>query len=126
MVFFVSSVCLIALQTISSCGIPNSRMIPPSLRRAGSLRIIRPCMLCLSRKHIPRCYGLIMDGAGGSDWRDNIAAPSSSDWGDRAVAVVFLLQGIVVLSFMGLAQRYAAEFYPFLIFAFLFFLRSGR
>jgi hypothetical protein len=30
------------------------------------------------------------------------------------------------LSFMGLAQRYTAEFCPFLIFTFLLFLRSGR
>ena len=45
---------------------------------------------------------------------------------DRTIAGILLLQVIVILSFMGLAQRYAAEFYPFLIFAFLFFLRHGR
>jgi hypothetical protein len=45
---------------------------------------------------------------------------------DRTIAGILLLQIIVVLSFMGLAQRYLAEFYPFLTFAFLFFLRSGR
>jgi hypothetical protein len=49
-----------------------------------------------------------------------------SDGVDRTIAGILLLQVIVILSFMGLAQRYAAEFYPFLIFAFLFFLRHGR
>jgi hypothetical protein len=52
--------------------------------------------------------------------------PGGSDGVDRTIAVIFFLQVIIILSFMGLAQRYAAEFYPFLIFAFLFFLRSGR
>jgi hypothetical protein len=52
--------------------------------------------------------------------------PGASDGVDRTIAGILLLQVIVILSFMGLAQRYAAEFYPFLIFAFLFFLRHGR
>ena len=45
---------------------------------------------------------------------------------DRIIAAIFLLQVIIVLSFMGLAQRYTAEFYPFLVFAFLFFLEKGQ
>jgi hypothetical protein len=45
---------------------------------------------------------------------------------DRAIAVVLFLQIIVILSFMGLAQRYLAEFFPFLAFAFFIFLRQGR
>ena len=45
---------------------------------------------------------------------------------DRAIAAILSLQALLILSFMGLAQRYLAEFYPFLIFAFLFFLRSDR
>src|SRR5205085_2044860 len=49
-----------------------------------------------------------------------------SDWGDRAIAAAFLFQCVVILSFMGLAQRYLAEFLPFLIFVFVFFLRSSR
>jgi hypothetical protein len=49
-----------------------------------------------------------------------------SDWVDRAIAAIFLFQCVVILSFMGLAQRYVAEFFPFLIFAFVFFLRSSR
>jgi hypothetical protein len=52
--------------------------------------------------------------------------PGGSNGVDRTIAGILLLQVIVILSFMGLAQRYASEFYPFLIFAFLFFLRCGR
>jgi hypothetical protein len=49
-----------------------------------------------------------------------------ADGVDRAIAAIFLLQVIVILSFMGLAQRYVAELFPFLIFAFLIFLRQGK
>ena len=49
-----------------------------------------------------------------------------ADGMDRAVAAIFLLQVIVILSFMGLAQRYLAELFPFLIFVFLIFLRQGK
>jgi hypothetical protein len=52
--------------------------------------------------------------------------PGGSDGVDRTIAAIFFVQGIVILSFMGLAQRYTAEFYPFLVFAFLFFLERGR
>ena len=52
--------------------------------------------------------------------------PGGADGVDRAIAAIFLLQVIVILSFMGLAQRYLAEFFPFLIFAFLLFLRQGK
>src|SRR5580765_7645990 len=45
---------------------------------------------------------------------------------DRAIAAIFLLQVIVILSFMGLCQRYIAELFPFLIFAFLIFLKEGK
>ncbi len=45
---------------------------------------------------------------------------------DRAIASIFLLQVIVILSFMGLCQRYIAELFPFLIFGFLIFLRQGK
>ena len=45
---------------------------------------------------------------------------------DRAIAGIFFLQVLFILSFMGLAQRYLAEFYPFLVLAFLFFLRQGE
>jgi hypothetical protein len=52
--------------------------------------------------------------------------PGGADGVDRAIAVIFLLQVIVILSFMGLAQRYLAELFPFLIVAFLIFLRQGK
>ena len=49
-----------------------------------------------------------------------------SDGVDRAIAAIFFVQVIAILSFMGLAQRYTAEFFPFLVFAFLVFLQRGR
>src|SRR5919106_3324510 len=52
--------------------------------------------------------------------------PGGASGLDRAIAAILLLQCIVILSFMGLAQRYVAEFFPFLIFAFLIFLRQGK
>ena len=52
--------------------------------------------------------------------------PRVADRVDRAIAAIFLLQVIVILSFMGLAQRYLSEFFPFLIFVFLIFLRQGK
>jgi hypothetical protein len=44
---------------------------------------------------------------------------------ERGVAIALFAQCLLILSFYGLAQRYAAELYPFLIFAFVLFLRSG-
>jgi len=52
--------------------------------------------------------------------------PGGSEGVNRAIAGIFFLQVIIILSFMCLAQRYASEFYPFLIFGFLLFLRDGR
>jgi hypothetical protein len=52
--------------------------------------------------------------------------PGGADSVDRAIAAIFLLQVIVILSFMGLCQRYITEIFPFLIFAFLIFLRQGK
>src|SRR5262245_3797072 len=52
--------------------------------------------------------------------------PEGADGVDRAIAAILLLQVIVILSFMGLCQRYVAELFPFLIFAFLIFLRQGK
>ena len=39
--------------------------------------------------------------------------PGGDDGVNRAIAAIFLVQVIVILSFMGLAQRYLAEFSPF-------------
>jgi hypothetical protein len=52
--------------------------------------------------------------------------PGSTDWVDRAIAAIFLLQAILILSFMGLCQRYIADLFPFLVFTFLIFLRQGK
>jgi hypothetical protein len=52
--------------------------------------------------------------------------PGNADGVDRAIAAIFLLQVILILSFMGLAQRYLAEIFPFLIFSFLIFLQQGK
>ena len=38
--------------------------------------------------------------------------PRGSDGLDRGIAICLLVQVIVILSFMGLAQRYIAEVYP--------------
>ena len=43
----------------------------------------------------------------------------------RGVAVALLIQCLGIFSFFALAQRYAADLYPFLIFCFVIFLRSG-
>lgn len=51
--------------------------------------------------------------------------PKRSDGIDRAIAAAFFLQLICILSFYALAQRYTAELYPFLVFCFIIFLRSG-
>ena len=45
---------------------------------------------------------------------------------ERGVAIALFAQCLCILSFYGLTQRYATELFPFLIFAFLLFLQSGR
>jgi hypothetical protein len=55
-----------------------------------------------------------------------VLRPGGSVGVDRAIAAIFFLQVLLILSFMGLAQRYTAEFFPFLVFCFLFFLRRGN
>ena len=45
---------------------------------------------------------------------------------ERATALALFTQFLFILSFFLLAQRYAADLYPFLIFCLLMFLRSGR
>lgn len=47
-------------------------------------------------------------------------------WLDRAMAAVLFMQYVSILCYMGLCQRYVAEFFPLLIFAFAFFLWTGR
>jgi hypothetical protein len=45
---------------------------------------------------------------------------------ERGTALALFAQFLFILSFFLLAQRYAADLYPFLIFCLLMFLRSGR
>jgi hypothetical protein len=52
--------------------------------------------------------------------------PGASDWVDHAIAAIFFVQVIAIMCVPGIIPRYAAEFYPFLVFAFLFFLRQGK
>jgi hypothetical protein len=44
---------------------------------------------------------------------------------ERSSATALFAQFLCILSFFALAQRYAADFYPFLIFCLIIFLRSG-
>ncbi|PYL62913.1 MAG: hypothetical protein DMF24_02205 [Verrucomicrobia bacterium] len=44
---------------------------------------------------------------------------------ERGAAAALFAQFLCILSFFALAQRYAADLYPFLIFSFIIFLRSG-
>ena len=52
--------------------------------------------------------------------------PGGADGVERLIAAIFLVQVIPILSFMGLCQRYIADLFPFLVFAFLIFLRQGK
>jgi hypothetical protein len=52
--------------------------------------------------------------------------PGGSGAVGRGIAAVLFVQVIGILCFMGLAQRYMAEFFPFLVFSFVVFLRTGR
>jgi hypothetical protein len=52
--------------------------------------------------------------------------PGGSGAVGRGIAAILLVQVIGILCFMGLAQRYMAEFFPFLVFSFVVFLRTGR
>ncbi len=48
-----------------------------------------------------------------------------ADTFERAAAAALFAQFLCILSFFALAQRYAADLYPFLIFCLIIFLRSG-
>jgi hypothetical protein len=52
--------------------------------------------------------------------------PGGHDAVDRMIAAILFIQVIGIMSVPAVIQRYAAEFYPFLVFAFFFFLHSGR
>jgi hypothetical protein len=52
--------------------------------------------------------------------------PGGADWVDRAIAAILFVEVIAIMSVPAVIQRYATELYPFLIFAFLLFLRRGK
>jgi hypothetical protein len=52
--------------------------------------------------------------------------PGGPDAMDRMIAAILFIQVIAIMSVPAVIQRYATEFYPFLVFAFFFFLQSGR
>jgi hypothetical protein len=52
--------------------------------------------------------------------------PGGADWVDRAIAGILFVEVVAIMSVPAVIQRYATEFYPFLIFAFLLFLRRGK
>jgi hypothetical protein len=51
--------------------------------------------------------------------------PGRTDYFQRWVAAVLFAQFVCILSYFALAQRYAADLYPFLIFCLLVFLSAG-
>ncbi len=51
--------------------------------------------------------------------------PGKSEGFDRWMAAALVLQCVCILSLFSLAERYAADLYPFLIFCLLIFLRLG-
>ena len=50
---------------------------------------------------------------------------NSADAFDRSIAIALFAQFVCVLSYYLLAQRYSADFCPFLIFCLVIFLMSG-
>jgi hypothetical protein len=48
-----------------------------------------------------------------------------SDWFTRYIAAAFFIEFILIQSHFSLAQRYAADLYPFLIFCFVVFLKKA-
>ena len=72
---------------------------------------------------IPWCSGWLLLGAIGG--MICLCLPKRTDWFDRGIAVALFVQVICILSYFTLAQRFAAEFYPFLIFCLVVFLRTG-
>ena len=54
-----------------------------------------------------------------------LCLPNRADWFNRGAALALLLQVFCILAYFALAQRYTADLYPFLIFCFTLFLRTG-
>src|SRR5256884_8074035 len=54
-----------------------------------------------------------------------LVLPDRTDYVQRWTALALFGQFLCILSYFLLAQRYAADLYPFLIFCLIIFLRSG-
>jgi hypothetical protein len=104
---------------------PEFRREPPFLK-AGRQTYDHPALYVMpfteTYSSLVWCSSWIVLGA--AIGTNMLLRRGGSNWVDRTIAAIFFLQVVVILSFMGLAQRYAAEFLPFLTFAFLFFLRG--
>jgi hypothetical protein len=72
---------------------------------------------------LPWCSGWLLFGAiMGIIY---LVRPGGADAFERATAMALFSQCLCILSFFSLAQRYAADLYPFLIFCLVIFLCSG-
>jgi len=72
---------------------------------------------------LPWCSGWLVFGAIMGIVR--LIRRDGADAFERGAAAALFAEFLCILSFFALAQRYAADLYPFLIFCFIIFLRSG-
>jgi len=72
---------------------------------------------------LPWCSGWLVFGA--IMGIANLVRRNAADAFERCAAAALFAQFLCILSFFALAQRYTADFYPFLIFCLIVFLRSG-
>jgi hypothetical protein len=72
---------------------------------------------------LPWCSGWLVFGAIMGIVR--LIRRDGADTFERGAAAALFAEFLCILSFFALAQRYAADLYPFLIFCLIIFLRSG-
>jgi hypothetical protein len=73
---------------------------------------------------IPWCSGWLLFGA--IMGITCLLRRDGADPFERGTALALFVQFLCILSFFALAQRYATDLYPFLIFCFIILVRSGR
>ena len=77
-------------------------------------------------KCISRCCGVPPGLFSERSWESYVLSDTKAPHAfERGVAVALFIQFLCILSFFSLAERYAADLYPFLIFCLVIFLRSG-
>ena len=119
--------CLTALRIISFCEVPNRNVKLRFWKRIGQIIAMRTLyVMPFTETYSSLLWSSSWILLGAVIGVAMLLRPGGTDGVDRAIAAIFLLQVIVILSFMGLAQRYVAELFPFLIFIFLIFLRQGK